>query len=392
MILFAAMASTLRQWVRVFRPVLVPNVGHLALLAAGAMTAMGVEAISVADADFVLPQLKFVPVALAAMMLAAVIHYRRLVPLAYPMLIVIGVMLIVLLIPGVPHSFVPVRNGARRWFNLQFMMFQPSELAKVAYVLALAAYLRFRSNYRTFRGLLAPALLTFVPMGLILKEPDLGTSLVFLPVLFAMLTAAGARLKHLLAVILVGLVLMPAMYPLLEPHQKDRIMAMAMQVRGDPRYRSSIGFQGYKAMTLVGAGGVSGQGEAQAKVLVDFNALPEPQNDMIFAVICVRWGLIGGLTVFGLNLLFIASGLAAAGMTKDPFARLIAVGVVTIVFTQMLVNIGMTVGVLPITGMTLPFISYGGSSLVANYLLVGLLLNVASRRPIIMANPSFEFE
>jgi len=287
---------------------------------------------------------------------------------------------------------VPVRNGARRWFDLQLMHVQPSELAKIAYVLALAAWLRYRQNYRRVRGLLPPLLLTFIPMGLIVVEPDLGTALLFLPALFAMLIAAGAKLKHLIAMLVIGLSLLPAMYPLLQPHQKDRIVAMASQLQGETRHRSGIGFQGYKAKTLVGAGGLTGHDADHAHNLIHYNDLPEAWNDMIFAVLCTRFGAIGGAAVVGLYLLFTAGGLGCAAVTRDPFARLIAVGITAIVFAQMFVNVGMTVGILPITGMTLPFVSYGGSSLVANFIMVGLLLNVAARRSALVAQPAFEFD
>jgi cell division protein FtsW (lipid II flippase) len=372
---------------------LMPGVGWLSLAAAIALTVIGILAIQMVDPGAAKKQMIFVPVALFAMLLVMLPHYRRYVDIAYPAFVVVLVLLVILLLPFMPESIVPTRNGARRWFDLQIgTLFQPSELMKIAYVIALAHYLRYRRNYRTVVGLLAPLLITFVPMALILVEPDLGTATIFMPVLFAMLIAAGARLKHIAAIVLIGAVLMPAMYPLLQPHQKQRIVAMISQIKGDPQYRSSIGFQGYKAQTLVGAGQLAGHDREHARVLVDYNALPEPQNDMVFAVICTRAGLLGGVVVVGFYLLFMAGALLAAALNKDPFARLVAVGISAVVFTQMFVNTGMTVGVLPITGMTLPFVSYGGSSLVANFIMVGLVLNVAASRPIIMANPSFEFD
>jgi len=374
------------------RALFTPNIGHVALLAALALTMIGLDAMNLVRPAAAAKQLQFVPIALVGMVIAALIHPKRLVDLAYPLLGLTIVMLVILLIPGMPESIVPVRNGARRWFDLQIALAQPSELAKIAYVLSLATWLRFRENYRTFRGLLVPLLLTFVPMGLILVEPDLGTATIFMPVLFAMLIAAGAKLRHIILMVIIGASLMPAMYPLLQPHQKQRIVAMVSQLQGDTRHREGIGFQGYKAQLLVGAGQVTGHEPDYATSLVRFNALPEPQNDMIFAVICTRWGAGGGVAVIGLFLLIMVCGFGAAALTKDPFARLIAVGAVTIIFTQMFVTIGMTVGVLPITGMTLPFVSYGGSSLVATYALIGLIFNVAHRRPIIMARPAFEFD
>ncbi len=382
-----------------------PNVGHLSMAAAIGLGVIGLVAIDTASvprpgsdapaagvSTVVIKQGIFLVAGLLVMAMVALPHHRRLVPFSYPLLIVLLVLLVVLLIPGIPSILVPVKKGARRWYNLQFVLFQPSELTKIAFVLALACYLRFRENYRRFWGLMLPLMLTFIPMGLILAEPDLGTALIFLPVFFAMMIAAGAKLKHILIIVFVGLTLMPAMYPLLRPHQKQRIVTMLSQVRGETTYRSNYGFQGFNAMTLVGAGGPIGHSQKHAEDLIRFNWLPEAHNDMIFAVICTRWGFAGAAVVLGLYLLFFTGGLLAAALNRDPFARLVAVGIVAIVFTQTFVNIGMTIGILPITGMTLPMVSYGGSSLMANFLMVGLILNVAAHRPIIMSNPSFEFD
>jgi cell division protein FtsW (lipid II flippase) len=310
---------------------------------------------------------------------------------SYPLLALVVGMLIFVLIPLVPEAIVRPRNGARRWINLGVTDFQPSELAKIAYVLALASYLRFRSNYRRLFGLLLPLGLTFVPMGLILIEPDLGTAMLFLPTLFAMLIAAGAKLRQLALVIALGLALAPAMYPLLKPHQKDRIRAMTAQVIGDTRYEQDIGFQGARAMTLAGAGGLTGVGRRQAAALVTYNGLPEDHNDMIFAVIACRWGLLGALATWGGFLALCAGGLAIAAQGKDPFGRLVPVGITAAIFAQMTINTGMVIGVMPITGMTLPFVSYGGSSLVSAWIMVGLLLNIAMRRQRYLAREAFEF-
>lgn len=379
---------------RVLWPIARPNVGWVSLAAAVGLTLVGAAAISLVEPATARRQLMFLPVALVAMLVTALPHHRRLVDYSYILLAITLAMLVVLLLPFMPESIVPVRNNARRWFNLQLagLSFQPSELTKITYVLALACYLRYRHNYRALRGLLPPLLLTFLPMGLILVEPDLGTAMLFLPALFAMLIAAGARLKHIIAIVLIGICLMPAMYPLLKPHQKARIVAVVSQVQGDTRHRDDIGFQGFKAQTLVGAGKLTGHDADFAQDLVRFNALPEAHNDMIFAVITTRWGLLGAAGLLGLYLVLVLSGLLAAAVNRDPFARLIGVGVVTFLFTQMFVNIGMTVGVLPITGMTLPFVSYGGSSLVANFMMIGLLLNIAARRPLIIGQPAFEFD
>ena len=127
-------------------------------------------------------------------------------------------------------------------------------------------------------------------------------------------------------------------------------------------------------------------------LVLRYNRLPEAHNDMIFAVICARWGTLGGLAVIGLYMLLVASALLVAAVHKDPYARLVIVGVTAIIFSQVIVNIGMTIGLVPITGMTLPLVSYGGSSLLVNLAMVGLVLNIAARPAKIMTRPSFEFD
>ncbi|MCB9847701.1 MAG: FtsW/RodA/SpoVE family cell cycle protein [Phycisphaeraceae bacterium] len=338
-------------------------------------------------------QLALLVVALGAALFAAVPHYRLIGRGIPAMIVAVLGALVLLLIPFVPEFLVTPRNGSRRWINLVVMDFQPSELAKVVYVLAIAYYLRYRKNYRTLRGLIPPAVITFVPMGLVLVEPDLGTALLFLPALFAMLIAAGAKLKHLAAVVVVAMVVAPAMYPLLQPHQQARINAVLKQMTGDTAATGdNINYQGLKAQTLIGAGGVAGMGDTKSRAVVHFNRLPEDHNDMIFAVVVNRFGLLGGLVVMGLYLLWLLGATLTAAMCKDPFGRLLVVGLSAMVAAQVIVNIGMNIGVLPITGMTLPFVSYGGASLVVAFLMTGLIVNVAMRRPALLTRQSFEFD
>ncbi len=366
------------------KPLLRPNFGHVTVVLAVLLAVVGLEAIDTAPSAswlgrVALRQGVFLGVGLLAMMVVALPHHRLLNQLAYPMGVVAVLLLLVLLVPGMPDSLVPTKNGARRWIDLKITPFQPSELAKIAFVLVLARYLSQRQSQRTFLGLAPPFALALVPMGLILVEPDLGTALIFMPVLFAMLLAAGAKIRYLVAIVLIASSLAPVAYPMLRPHQKQRIMDVIDRFTGDTRHRDSYGFQGYKAMTTTGAGGATGYGKVQARKILRYNALPESHNDMIFAVICARWGLVGGLGVLGLYLLLIASAVLAAAQKCDPFARLMVVGFAAVIFTQVFVNVGMTVGLLPITGMTLPLISYGGTSLVANFAMVGMILGVASR-------------
>ncbi|MDY7109506.1 MAG: FtsW/RodA/SpoVE family cell cycle protein [Planctomycetota bacterium] len=368
------------------------NPGWLCVGAALALNALGIITIATTEPGYATRQIAHLCLAMIAAAVVAAPHYHWLRRFSMPLLIVVVALLVFVLIPFVPEFIVRPRNGARRWISLYFMDFQPSELAKIAYIIALAAYLRYRKNYRRFLGLLLPLALTFIPMGLVLIEPDLGSAMLFLPTLFAMLIAAGAKLKHLVLIVLLGLAAAPAMYPLLQPHQKARIHALYYQLKGDQRHVQDIGYQGDKAMTLVGAGQVSGVGRRKAADLVTYNHLPEEHNDMVFAVIACRWGAAGALLTWGLYILLFLGGMLTAGQCRDPFGRLVAVGIVAILFAQMTINTGMTVGLMPITGMTLPFVSYGGSSLISVWIMVGLLLSVALRRPQYLVRESFEFD
>mgnify|MGYP006418669543 CR=1 FL=1 len=363
----------------------------LCFAAALALTLMGLAAIGTTRPDLVPKQATLLVVGLLAAAVVIVPSHRLLQWISWPMLVLVIGLLVFLLIPSVPDFVVRPRNGARRWINLVVTDFQPSELAKVAVVLSIASWLRFRRNHRRLRGLIPPLLIAMIPMGLVLLEPDLGTALLFLPTAIAMLIAAGARIKDLLIIGLLGLLGAAAMAPMLRPHQRDRIRAMWAQVQGDTAYVDDIGYQGQRAMTLVGAGGVSGHGQKQAARLLHWNHLPEEHNDMVFAVIVTRWGLFGGLVTWGLFGVMALGGLLVAAQCREGFSRLVAIGATTLLLAQMVVNTGMTVGVMPITGMTLPFVSAGGSSLVAVWLLIGLLLNVGLRPPNRLWRESFEF-
>jgi cell division protein FtsW (lipid II flippase) len=355
---------------------------------------------------FFLRQLLFLIIAVVAAGAMALPHPRVWRFLSYPMAIGVIGLLIFLLIPFVPDSIVHPRNGARRWINLRFTDFQPSEIAKIAIVLAMANYLRVRENYRTLLGLIPPFAVMIVPSTLILVEPDLGTTLLFPTALMAMLMAAGAKLWHLFSVAGAGLAACfliaaislgaaakdPPAYPLLEEHQVERIQGLINQIKGDKRQRDSINYQSFIAMTLVGSGGVTGLGEERSRVIIAFNRLPFDHNDMIFAVVANRWGFLGGSIIIILYFTLALSFLAVAALSRDPFGRLVCVGFCAIIMSQVFINVGMTIGLLPITGMTLPFISYGGSSLVANFMMIGIVLGIALRPSRMLTQRSFEFD
>jgi rod shape determining protein RodA len=376
------------------------HAGWISVFAALALSLIGVYSIDVALrpesgfhlADRALRQLVFLGIGIFCGGVVALPHYRIFARLSWPAMIVSVGLLVFLLIPFVPEWLVKPENGARGWINLGVTKLQPAELAKIAYVLVVANYLRFRTSHRKFLGLIPIALISAVPLGLITLQPDLGTVLLFIPTLFGILAAAGARLRHLTIVVVAAALAAPAMYPLLKPHQKVRIQGLIKQVQGDREGAQDINYQSFTAQTLVGAGGWTGNGDAHTRALVHFNRLPERHNDMVFAVVAARFGLLGAIGVLLLYVAWILGALLTAANCKDAFGRLVCVGLAGFIAAQVVVNVGMNIGLVPIIGITLPFMSYGGSSLVTLWLTTGLIVNIAMRRPLPPFRPSFEYE
>lgn len=339
-----------------------------------------------------LRQLIYMGIGIAAGILVLIPHYRAYGLASWFLLAAAVALLVFLLIPFVPSTIVRPRNGARSWIDLGPADFQPSELAKIAYIFVLAWYLRFSRNHRTFKGLLPPAIITAIPVGLITLQPDLGTASLFVPALFAVLVAAGAKLKHLAAVVLIAAMAAPAAYPILKPHQKERFVGLFKQLKGDTSADQDINMQSVTAQRIAGAGEWNGAGDRQSRVLLKYNALPERHNDMIFAVICNRFGWIGGVGVLGIYAAWIAGALLTAGLSREPFGRLVPVGLAAFIAAQVFINVGMNLGVVPIIGITLPFVSHGGSSMIACWLMTALVLAVSIRQPRMALRRTFEWD
>jgi cell division protein FtsW (lipid II flippase) len=335
--------------------------------------------------DYARRQLLWMAIGMPLMFAVTWIPYRRFREWSFPLfLTALAGLLVVFLMPAV--------NGSHRWVPLRFMNLQPSELAKIAYVLALAHYLMHRRNYRRLWGLLMPFLLTTVPLGLILREPDLGTSLLFVPVLFAMLFAAGARLWHLGLVVALGVAVSPVMWMGMSAEQRSRVVTIFRQQDGGPAPRGD-GYQLHQSKQVLALGGPWGS-DVTGMLRSDPMAyhLPAGRTDFVFCMIGERWGLWGTLSIVAVYLVLFAEGLRIAGKTQEPFGRLIAVGIVALLASQTLINLGMTVGLMPITGMTLPLVSYGGSSLLATCLALGLLMNVGMRPGYEVSGEPFRFQ
>ncbi len=413
------MLSTIRRYLRYTSwPILA---AMAMLMGVGVMAIRAAEQSDNTLSGFSGKQVIFCGVAAGAFLVTTVIPYQKIGRAAYALFG--GTLALLVLV-----FFLPPIRGSHRWIDLGAFQLQPSELAKVTYVLMLAWYLRDTDNYRRLRGLVVPFLLTFVPMGLIFKEPDLGTSLLFLPTLYFMLYMAGARLSHLLGIIAVAtvLILLPLPHTLPETmgsserqarealaytswegeegqtwlvsaapltkmkyHQITRIYGWLRQ--DSPGVIQDEGYQLHQSKMVLGSGKLLGRGDWH-EADEYFQMLPDDHTDFIYSVIGGQWGFVGCVGVLLLYGVIFVMGVEIAVITHDAFGRLLAVGMLALLFTQIIINVGMTMGLMPITGMTLPLISYGGSSLLANSVALGLLVNVGLRRPILLSPRPFEYQ
>ncbi|MGH2400077.1 MAG: putative lipid II flippase FtsW [bacterium] len=346
----------------------------VALAAIGVVMVYSASSIVAGDrlgdpAFFLKRQAIWVTLGVAALLITQRIHYttfRRFVPL----LLVVGVATLVLvLVPGIGR----VAGGARRWISLGGpLSFQPSESAKLILALYLANFLSNRGpvlgQFR--RSVLAPVLVTALMFGLVLLQPDLGTALLLGLLTFTMLFMAGARLGHLFGLAVVGAPGV-AIAILGEEYRRRRILAF-LDPWADPQ---GYGFHIIQSLLALGSGGLLGVGLGASSQ--KFFYLPERHTDFIFAILGEELGLLGTTAVVLLFAMFAYRGYRAARRAPDQFSSLLAAGITTIVLVQAIINIGVTAGVFPITGVPLPLVSFGGSSMLFTMIGVGMLLNIS---------------
>ncbi len=275
----------------------------------------------------------------------------------------------------ITHFFGATVYGARSWLNLGIMNFQPSQLAIIASIMLLALFL---SDYEEMPAPLRIALcglIAAVPWLLILIQPDLGSAIVWTPVLLAMLYAARIPARYLLSMILLAVAVIPVVVNFgLRPYQRSRIVTF-LDPELDPR---GAGWTINQSLLAIGSGGWDGKGFKAPNTLNELGFLPSTivHNDFIFSVIGEQHGFLGGSLLLLALLLLIGLGLYVSLKAKDDFGRLLAVGLTALLFTHTFMNIGMTIGVTPITGLPLPLVSYGGSFLLAVLFSVGILQSV----------------
>jgi len=360
------------------------GIASVALMLIGLAALYRAETLEVAATGYAARQAGWVGLALVAMAAMSLPSYRLLSGWAYALYAVALLLLIAV-------YFFPAIHGAHRWIRFGPLGLQPSEFAKLCFVLALGRYLMYRTSHRRLVGLLAPMAITVAPSLLILREPDLGTAIVFWPTLFCMLWAAGARRAHLLAIVVCGISLTPVLWHQMSNEQRSRVTALIHQSK--PGDRPVDGrYHLHQAKQMLALGGPWGSlASADAVDNPAMHHLPEAHTDFIFCVVAELAGLPGIALVLGLLLLLVWQSLTIALATREPFARLVAAGIASLFGIQLIINTGMTVGLMPITGLSLPLLSYGGSGLLAHAMAIGIVTNFARRPGFEIAAEPFRF-
>jgi rod shape determining protein RodA len=305
------------------------------------------------------------------MMAAMVVDYRSLADKSHLFYIGLIVLLVLVMLVG------STQMGAQRWLDLGFFNLQPSELAKATLALVLAKLLgESRRPALSNQELFLACVLTAVPLLLIIQQPDLGTAVTLLPILLVVTFAAGLPVKYLGAVALAGILAAPVAWQfVLKDYQKERIETF-LDPEQDAR---GAGYQQIQARITVGSGGLWGKGFREG-TQGQLRFLPVAHNDFIFSVLAEEQGFVGVIVVLGLYLFVIMRSLEAAKLAKDRLGAYLVLGVLSTFTFQVIYNITMSAGLAPVKGLTLPLMSYGGSSMIATLAAFGLILNVRMRR------------
>jgi len=318
-----------------------------------------------------LKQMLWLAIGLGVMITVAFIEYRYYTDFAYFIYATAVALLILVLGYGI------ITSGAQRWVRFGPFTFQPSEFVKISLILALAKFFQKsppREGY-SFRDLLLPFPLLFLPMLLILKQPDLGTAIILLLVFLSVLIFVKVRWSTLMTLGIIGASILPLVWMFLKDYQKRRIITF-LNPDLDPL---GAGYHLIQSKIAIGSGGLFGKGfmkGTQSKL----GFLPEQHTDFIFSALGEEWGLFGCFIVMGLYLLLIWWGLRIAVEAKDRFGAILSFGVVAMLFWHSFINMAMVLGLMPVVGIPLPLLSYGGSFLLSTLIGIGLLLNVSMRR------------
>ena len=302
--------------------------------------------------------------------IVASIDYRILSGLAYPAYFGLILVLAAVLFVGETNM------GATRWIRIGAFQFQPSELAKIVMILVFARYFSEKKKDTVFLSdIIISAILLSVPVVLIFREPDLGMTVLLLPVFASIIFVAGIDVKYITGLVVAGLAALPLVWLNLKPYHRVRLISF-INPDSDPL---GAGYHVIQSKIAIGSGGFWGKGYMNG-TQSQLKFLPEQMTDFIFSVFSEEWGFVGSCVLLLAYLILILKGLNIAAKSRDKLGCLIAVGVVSVLLAQMFVNIGVTTGLLPAKGLTLPWMSYGGSSIFSIAIALGLLQNVSYRR------------
>jgi rod shape determining protein RodA len=323
-----------------------------------------------------LPQMTRFAVGLGVLVAVAVVDIRIIMRYAYAFYFVVLVLLVIVDVKGV------IGGGAQRWIDLGVINLQPSELMKAGIVLALARYFQGISldDIGSPLVLLAPLGLVAAPVVLVMIQPDLGTALVILMGAGVMFFLAGVRLWKFITLGVLGLAAIPIAWNLMREYQQNRVLTFLNPER-DPL---GTGYHILQSKIALGSGGLFGKGYMQG-TQSHLNFLPERQTDFIFTMLAEEFGMVGALTLIGLYLIIMIYGFAIAFRARHQFGRLLAVGITATIFFYVFINMAMVMGLIPVVGVPLPLISYGGTALLNLMFCAGLLMNVWVHRDVQMA-------
>lgn len=345
----------------------------LALGGAGLVALYSAVSAGVVEPDILLfkKQLIWYGVGFVAMVVCFLFDYKQIERLATFIYLMSVSSLVAVLFFG------KIVGGSKRWLPMGPFSLQPSEMAKIAVIIVLARYFAKIINTEglNLRDLVGPVLLTVLPFGLIVRQPDLGTAMVIALIAGAMTLFVKIERRTLTWLIATFTLMVPLVWFFLRGYQKQRILTFLNPDR-DPL---GAGYHIIQSKIAIGSGMLTGKGFLKGTQNA-LSFLPEQHTDFIFSVLAEEWGLVGSLTVIVLFLIIITWGLNIAGRCRDPFGTILSVGVTSMIAWQVLINIGMVMGLMPVVGVTLPFISYGGSSIITMMMGVGLLMNVSMRR------------
>ena len=358
------------DWLTLAIVILVSIIGILTIFSATRQPSAG----EAAQASFYMKQMVWLIISILALILFVSFDYVWLGRIALPVYLTGLILLLIVLISG------RTGMGAQRWISLGPLSFQPSEFFKLMFIIMLSNYYSFSREPLGVTGLLRVFFfIVFIPFVLLFKQPDLGTAIVALLIFISVSLAKGLHKKVIIMIVVIGMISLPflgnIMWTGLKDYQKNRLIAF-IEPEVDP---SGIGYHINQSKIAIGSGEFLGKGFLNG-TQGPFRFLPEKHTDFIFAVFAEEWGFVGSLFLLALYLLLIMRGLDTASKAKDDFGRLLALGITFMFCVYFFVNVGMTLGIMPVVGIPLPFMSYGGTALLSNYISIGVLINIRTRR------------